>query len=618
MKKMENLINMKKTVLQLEKEINSLGTNLSKVKNKDNLTMKKIIHNIDYLLTKNIPKNNITTNNCQSKINYFKNAEENKISENIPNIKYDNYMSKKTINQDYIHKPLIQFNKENINNQNQQCFKQKSCSSSKKCYSKPIYETESLIYYYDSKKLNQNTIVDNSRKKAYSKPKIMNKFYKSNTKKNNNFIITDCNYNYNNYISIQNERSINGQAKSFKHLTLNNNTFNLNDEENINNKGKNLNNNFFCNYTNKCGNIFGDNKNAYQSQNNYLCGENNIKKHKKEEEKRNITNYQNSENGIYLNNKNNKVFKRKLTRNNKSKFNSCSKLRSPLNLNTLNAETIQNSNNNNNNNNNQMNYHLNVTNNFKNDNNEKRNSNHSYKNIYIDFKNDENKCPNINRNSSQSKITINNIDNNYEHRNKNNNIEKNNINNSIGNNIDTEKVNLLLNAINVDNINEAIKKVNSLIKYEKYISELKQLYKENKENNNNYNEVINNNDLIWLSSIIKNYKRNETYKKYCKDIMNKNKIEKFEDFKKFINNIFTKNKKNKGFIVGVKNILCKDDICYTTKNNYKKIKYEPIKKIVKTEYNTLLNNSNNSNDINFSQKNVNFTMKNKINSKAYY
>ena len=142
MKKMENLINMKKTVLELEKEINSLGTNLSKVKNKDNLTMKKIIHNIDYLLTKNIPKNNITTNNCQSKINYLKNTEENKISENIPNEKYGNYMSKNSINQDYIPKPLNQFNKENINNQNQQCFKQKNCTSSKKCYSKPIYETE--------------------------------------------------------------------------------------------------------------------------------------------------------------------------------------------------------------------------------------------------------------------------------------------------------------------------------------------------------------------------------------------------------------------------------------------------------------------------------------------
>jgi hypothetical protein len=332
MKKMENLINMKKTVLELEKEINSLGTNLSKVKNKDNLTMKKIIHNIDYLLTKNIPKNNITTNNYQSKINYLKNTEENKISENIPNEKYDNYMSKNSINQDYIPKPLKQFNKENINNQNQQCFKQKNCTSSKKCYSKPIYETESLIYYYDSKKLNQNAIVDNSRKKiAYSKPKIEKKFYKKNTKKNNNFIITDCNYNYNNYISIQNERNINGQAKSFKQLTLNNNTFNLNDEENINNKGKNLNNNFFYNYRHKCVNTFDDKKNAYQSQSNYLYGENDSKKYKKEEEKRNKeTNYQNSENGIHLNNKNNKVFKRKLTRNNKSKFNSCSKLRSPL------------------------------------------------------------------------------------------------------------------------------------------------------------------------------------------------------------------------------------------------------------------------------------------------
>ena len=61
---MKNLNNMKKTVLRLEKEISAISDNLSKVKNKDHTTMKKIINNINYLLTKESP----TFNNNHQKI----------------------------------------------------------------------------------------------------------------------------------------------------------------------------------------------------------------------------------------------------------------------------------------------------------------------------------------------------------------------------------------------------------------------------------------------------------------------------------------------------------------------------------------------------------------------
>ena len=421
-------------------------------------------------------------------------------------------------------------------------------------------------------------------------------------------------------MSIQNERKISEQTISFKQLTLNdnnNNKININNKENISNNGKNINrNNFFYNKYPKCGNIFDDKENVYN--NYYLYEENILKKNKKEEEKINQEELNNNmQNGISLSNKKNKVFKRKLTRNNKSSFNSSSKLRNPLNLNRINEDISKN---NNKNNNNQIYHHLSINNNSNNYNysnyiNEKQkpNRNYSYKDICIDIKkkNENNNSRNFNKNKSKSKKIKYNIDYIYENSNSDDIIEKSNIKNK--KKIDVDKINILLNTINADNINEAIKKVNNLIKYEQYINELKQLYKEN----NNYYEKIINNDLIWLSNIIKNYKRNESYKKYCKNIMSKHKIDNFEDFKKFINNIFTKNKKNKGFIVEVKNILCKDDICYSNKENFKKIKYEPIRKFIKTEHSTLLNKSNNSNDINYTQKNVNNTMKNN-NKNTYY
>ncbi len=52
MKNIESLNNARKTVLRIEKEINAISNNLSRVKSKDHITMKKIIKNINYLLSK--------------------------------------------------------------------------------------------------------------------------------------------------------------------------------------------------------------------------------------------------------------------------------------------------------------------------------------------------------------------------------------------------------------------------------------------------------------------------------------------------------------------------------------------------------------------------------------
>ena len=83
------------------------------------------------------------------------------------------------------------------------------------------------------------------------------------------------------------------------------------------------------------------------------------------------------------------------------------------------------------------------------------------------------------------------------------------------------------------------------------------------------------------------------------------------------NNILTKNKKNKGFIVEVKNLLCEDD--YYSKNqniNINKINYEPIKK-KKPENNKIINNSINSNDIKFTQNDENLKLITESNNTCY-
>ena len=59
---MDNLDNMKKTVLKLEKEISAISMNLSKVQKKEHSKMQNIIQNINNLLNKESKQNNIHLN----------------------------------------------------------------------------------------------------------------------------------------------------------------------------------------------------------------------------------------------------------------------------------------------------------------------------------------------------------------------------------------------------------------------------------------------------------------------------------------------------------------------------------------------------------------------------
>ena len=128
---MENLNNMKKTVLKLEKEISAISNNLSKVKNKDHSTMKKIIHNINNLLAKDSQKNNIYKNENN---NYMNNIEKDqKTSDNNLIKKIDYIPNNNERNTDYILSPFNKNKKNDLRRkvENQQYFNKKSNSSSR-------------------------------------------------------------------------------------------------------------------------------------------------------------------------------------------------------------------------------------------------------------------------------------------------------------------------------------------------------------------------------------------------------------------------------------------------------------------------------------------------------
>jgi len=218
--------------------------------------------------------------------------------------------------------------------------------------------------------------------------------------------------------------------------------------------------------------------------------------------------------------------------------------------------------------------------------------------------NDEDLYINEFNNYNRKKINIKKV--NYsidEHNiNYNNNEEENNI-----------KLTKLLNMLKVNNINEAVSKVAKLIKLKKYIDTCQKIYDEDSNNdyiNNRINNDKNYNNFQWLSEMIKNYKENKIYKNYCESIMINNKIERFVDFKKFINQILINNKKNNGFLVEVKNILCKDDLYSNTneKKNINKNNFNSHKQSSKKNNNKTFHELENSNDIKFSRNDENLVI----------
>ena len=153
----------------------------------------------------------------------------------------------------------------------------------------------------------------------------------------------------------------------------------------------------------------------------------------------------------------------------------------------------------------------------------------------------------------------NNLDSNNDINNNNKDISNNNDNIDINNNNNEEdqKINELLQLLEVDNINETKDKIQELIEMEDFTNKVISLFIQfnGKNNNQEENDIDLNDILFWISYAVKYNKENEEYEKYCKELMKVNNINNFEELKSFINNILNRNKKNNNFIGGVKKIL---------------------------------------------------------------
>jgi hypothetical protein len=157
---------------------------------------------------------------------------------------------------------------------------------------------------------------------------------------------------------------------------------------------------------------------------------------------------------------------------------------------------------------------------------------------------------------------------------------------------DKDKIDILLNMLNVTNINEGIMKVNNLLKNDKDVNQLKELFK----NGNNEKLKFDKNN-IWLSNVVKEFRRNEKYRHFCKNIMISYNIKNFEDFKMFINSNLPKNKNDKDYSNGKKIRL--DDKYYINENINMMNKNDKLNFNENTEENEKDKYSHNSEDINF-------------------
>ena len=566
MKKIESLNNAQKTVLQLEKEITAISNNLTKVKNKDHTTMKKIINNINFLLTKNGYDKNLYQKEINEESNENKKEEEkNKINKNY---QYSSNNDDKNI--DYF--LILNKQKNNSSQRSNKSYFNRKCLSSSKINSN-ISEEKKFYYNYNNTKEyipnkennNRNKIINfsenllNKGNMTYSKPRLLTEYSKRNS--NNNISYKNNTFNKNN-------RGSTGQIKNVKYLTLNekvnnscknskhkkpsilstlyynykdnteNNTFlknNMLKENNnnkkaisfeqpeISNKQKDIRDFIYEKEEKKCSKYeYGKEVESTSKKNKKLIFDKKTKKNIKLNinnkncylnNKCNLNNNCNIGDFLYLKfededlNKNSNTDK-KIIRNEKDNY-----IFSYGNQNMKKINYVLNNNNN-------IEKNLNSWGNYKTQGNIRDNNNNFLR-------------QNISKSLNSKNIIMN-----------NSNIKKNkfknnsNNDNDIGN--DREKINTLLKMLEADNINDGIMKVNNLLNYEKDINRLKEIYSKN----NNEKITIGKNGK-WLSNIINNYKRNEKYKNFCQNIMIFYKIKNFEEFKTFIKALLNKNKKNK-------------------------------------------------------------------------
>ena len=537
MKKLEYLSNAQKTVLKLEKEINVISTNLSKVKNKDHTVMKKIIHNLNYLLPEEAYKENLYNTESNNQ------RENSKVEEKPSSLNKNNECNQNTYkNIDY----LLTLNKQKNNNfeknENKSYFNRK-CLSSSKINTDNILEHKKYLNRYRTNRNVNMYIKDNSLRKkiidrsshllyntnqmTYSKPKLLTEYGKKSSLRN---------------INLKNEIK-DEQENNTKNLTLNEKS---NKRFKRSNKYNNLSilNTLYYNYNDNNENIL---KSKYLSNNRikynhesheqtkktkykdfekedyiyeYEKGKKNNKKNMKKHHIKEL--FSNSKNFFYNNTINSEYYKNNI--NNNINFPYCPNIDDDdLNIKKISKKKIRK----------KRNYSISSFNN----NNDIKKSNETF------YTNKKEKNYNKQGNNRLQKMENNYLDNlNYNISLK---LKKNN-NTINGGNEENHKINQLLNLLNTNNINEAIIKIKSLLKYEKEKNQLKELYYNNKDND--IEKFKSDENDIFISNIIKNYKRNEKYKNLCQNIMILNKIKNFKDFKIFIKNLISENKSKNDYI----------------------------------------------------------------------
>ena len=609
---MDSLNNMQKTALKLDKEINSLGLNMTRVHKKEHSKMKNIINNINNLLKKDSKQNNINFNKVDKYMNYIKDKEKseeinNKTIQSFKNNKNNNHnidciliSLKRTSNRN---KRELDFNKETIFNENQ-----KNSSKLLNRRKKDNNLTSDDKFMANRKDICENMKPDNLIIKQRSK-------YLGKSRNNNNLMYNQMTYSrpkLNNKFSNFNLTKQKQRANSSKNHFVNNN-FDKNVKANslikMNDKNKTISNQKYsskkrkcCKNNKNCENIINKNaiyiskkgKNTEKSfkkellydKNNYYLDELERKENEKNNEYEGL-----SEKDFSIIKNKNLVFNLQSESNNTYDYNKESKINSSIQDNK-NIKTNRDFLFYENNKNSKKPYLVKKE--------ENKINMKSFDGIKI---NDEDLYINEFNNYNRKKINIKKVNYSIDEHNINyNNEEENNI-----------KLTKLLNMLKVNNINEAVSKVAKLIKLKKYIDTCQKIYDEDSNNdyiNNRINNDKNYNNFQWLSEMIKNYKENKIYKNYCESIMINNKIERFVDFKKFINQILINNKKNNGFLVEVKNILCKDDLYSNTneKKNINKNNFNSHKQSSKKNNNKTFHELENSNDIKFSRNDENLVI----------
>ena len=601
MRKIESLNNAQKTVLQLEKEINAISCNLSKVKNKDHTTMKKIINNINYLLAKDAYQKTLYNNDInEPKEENKKEEEKNQIHKIDSHYQYDSNNNK---NLDYL--LLLNKQKNNTNrekNLNKPYFNRKCLSSSKininniECHNNkdlPFKENSNRnkIINYSNSNMNKNNM-------TYSKPRLLTEYSKRNS---------NTNITYKNNTFSKNSGSTGQIIKNIKYLTLNENV-NKSYKNNKHKKSSIL-NTLYYNYKDNTenNNFFKNNFLKENSKNKnkiaFSFEQPEILDKQKEIDLKDLLN--NKEENNY-----GKLLESTIRKN--KKLISARKMKNNPNMRLNNKYDFYNNMNHNNAYNNDYPELVRKEEDLSKNSITEKEDNYVFSYRPHDRKDlNNNKIEknfktwgnyNIQENIKENNYLSHNVSKSLNSRhlinranikkNKNKKLNIDNITNDKG------KIDILLNMLNVTNINEGIIKVNNLLKYEKNINKLKELY----QNGNNEKVKLNiDKSDIWLTNIIKNFKRNEKYKNFCQNIMVKHKLKNFEEFKIFIKDKLNKNKTSKDFSNG-KNKICIDENCYLNSNINMANKNDKLflkERKKNSEENDKDKYSKNSEDINF-------------------